>query len=190
MTIYLSKPLTNKDVKCKIGEEWFYNGKRHGLSVFVHQSTGMLQSIGILKQGWREGRTRFWYESGRRCKDLVYSEGKVQGSVTWWDSDGAKKATFLYINDNLQFNWREKTKRDFYALLEYMSIGYSYTATGKFVGEYSKSQFLEVLGKPDVDIGETQFTRSFGFRCADGVVVLSHVNMDPIRDVLRVFEEP
>lgn len=71
-----------------LSTETFLNGKKEGKSIVYHPGTKQEASVTIFKNGVEEGPYVEYYLDGQKKMTATYVAGNLEGTATWYFSDG------------------------------------------------------------------------------------------------------
>lgn len=105
----------NTDVsKLKIIDSIYYsNGKLYNGKVFAKHDNGNIGMIGEVTNGKKEGTWTFWYSNGKKKRETTYINNKKEGITYYWYINGQMAKEIMYRNDSNidQKLWDENGKR-------------------------------------------------------------------------------
>ena len=144
----------NGPFECYFGQDdkkihcsgYYKDGKRHGTFVFYDQIGGKTAEVNYAN-GLREGKAIRWdgpKNQRYQSQEANFKNGKLHGSITNYDRDGAVKTAFNFVDNHLEGNQWFIKKGDTIARLNYVN-GIYHTV------ELDTTHFLRTLTEATVN---------------------------------------
>jgi uncharacterized protein len=84
----------------KAGDLRFRNDKQEGRTVYFYPS-GKLREEQFYVNGKKEGKVKIWYENGQLQMESDYAHDRLNGAFKRWNPDGSLIVETLFSNDSL-----------------------------------------------------------------------------------------
>lgn len=184
----------------KVTEAWHYNGKFHGVVLWRYDKSFFVKALFVQVEGIRNGPFVSWDEKGVLRHEQSYKDGVRHGPSIWHSFEDGK-VTFHFENGKLLFNRREKSKREFMALLKYAatshSVGIAFPTFSRDEWRFRREVFVDWIGEPDRKVEDEVQSKKFPeagwfghywYRCSDGVLDFK-VNDRPSQDLVVLTQD-